>query len=231
MDNLTYYNRFKDTPKEACKSFNNGQFSGTDINPMYRIKRLTEVFGPAGLGWYYKVVDKWSETFDGEVTTNIIIELFVKDPSTGEWSMPIQGIGGNRSVQQFSTRKKVSDEGWKMALTDALSVACKALGIGADIYYANDPTKYTSSEALSQPNGGNVPPQTYKPVESPTNSQYQPMPANAYWKVVESYAKGVPAKDGRDYRTVWAEATHADQSAIDKFDHDVENYKLANPVK
>ena len=30
-----------------------------------------------------------------------------------------------------------------MALTDAISVACKALGVAADIYYANDRTKYT----------------------------------------------------------------------------------------
>jgi hypothetical protein len=31
-----------------------------------------------------------------------------------------------------------------MALTDALSVACKALGVGADVYFANDKyeTKY-----------------------------------------------------------------------------------------
>ena len=29
-----------------------------------------------------------------------------------------------------------------MATTDAISVACKQLGIGADIYFANDRTKY-----------------------------------------------------------------------------------------
>lgn len=31
-----------------------------------------------------------------------------------------------------------------MAYTDALSVACKALGIGADIYWSKDKTKYTN---------------------------------------------------------------------------------------
>jgi hypothetical protein len=35
-----------------------------------------------------------------------------------------------------------SDECFKMALTDALSVACKALGIGADVYWDRDPNKY-----------------------------------------------------------------------------------------
>lgn len=37
-----------------------------------------------------------------------------------------------------------SDECFKMAYTDAVSVACKSLGFGADIYWQNDRTKYNS---------------------------------------------------------------------------------------
>ena len=37
-----------------------------------------------------------------------------------------------------------SDECYKMALTDAISVACKALGFGADVYWQADRTKYTN---------------------------------------------------------------------------------------
>ena len=37
----------------------------------------------------------------------------------------------------------VSDECFKMALTDAISVAAKALGIGADVYFEKDRTKYS----------------------------------------------------------------------------------------
>lgn len=32
-----------------------------------------------------------------------------------------------------------------MALTDALSVACKALGVAADVYWQADKTKYTNN--------------------------------------------------------------------------------------
>jgi hypothetical protein len=39
-----------------------------------------------------------------------------------------------------------SDEAYKMALTDAISVSCKALGIAADIYWSKDNTKYTKTE-------------------------------------------------------------------------------------
>ena len=46
-----------------------------------------------------------------------------------------------------------SDECYKMALTDAISVACKALGMGADIYWQSDRTKYDNqlSQQTSKP--------------------------------------------------------------------------------
>ena len=138
MDNLYYYNMGRSVPQEAQKPFNNGKFQGTDINPMWRIKKLTEMFGPAGIGWYVDNVVERSEAH-GETTISIVtLNLYVK--VNGEWSRPIYGTGGNTLL-----RKGVaSDEGYKMAYTDALSVACKALGIGADIWFANDRTKYTA---------------------------------------------------------------------------------------
>ena len=41
MENMEIYERVRSVPKEAQKQFNNGKFSGTDINPMWRIKKLT----------------------------------------------------------------------------------------------------------------------------------------------------------------------------------------------
>lgn len=148
MDNLKYYNMGRAVPQEAQKPFSNGRFSGTDINPMWRIKMLTEMFGPAGIGWYVDNVVERSEEH-GDTTISIVtLNLYVK--VDGEWSKPIYGTGGNTLL-----RKGVaSDEGYKMAYTDALSVACKALGIGADIWFANDKTKYTAgSDAVTPPPG------------------------------------------------------------------------------
>jgi len=148
MDNLQYYNMGREVPKEAQKPFNNGKFSGTDINPMWRIKKLTEMFGPAGVGWYVDEVVERCE-IHGETTISIVnLNLYIK--VNGEWSKPIYGTGGNTILRKGST----SDEGYKMAYTDALSVACKALGIGADIWFANDNTKYTAnSEPVTPPPG------------------------------------------------------------------------------
>ena len=56
---------------------------------------------------------------------------------------------------------------------------------------------------------------------------YTPMPEDYYWKIIECYAKGIPAKDGRDYRSAWIEQTHAQDEQIAIFDRDVEDYLAA----
>ena len=48
--NLSLYNEGRSVPEEAKKAFDTGRFKGTDVNPMWRIKTLTSMFGPAGIG-------------------------------------------------------------------------------------------------------------------------------------------------------------------------------------
>lgn len=143
VKNMEYYQYAREVPKEAQKEFKAaGGFSGTDINPMWRIRMLTEMFGPAGIGWYTDVLSERAESHDDNTTMAIVdINLYVK--VDGEWSKPIYGTGGNLLKSQNKYGTVVSDEGYKKAYTDALSVACKALGIGANIYFAKDTTKYT----------------------------------------------------------------------------------------
>ena len=145
--NLDLYNKVREVPSKAKKPIKGGRLKGmTDINPMWRIEVLTEQFGLCGLGWYYEVVDKWVETSmaKDEITANIIINLYIK--LNDEWSKPIQGIGGSMLVALEKGGLYVNDECYKMALTDAISVACKALGIGADVYYGSDNTKYNDGK-------------------------------------------------------------------------------------
>ena len=168
MDNLAIYNACRSVPEEAQKRFNNGRFSGTDINPMWRIKKLTETFGAAGIGWYYEVLSERAEEH-GDMTIAVVdLNLYVKHE--GEWSRPIYGTGGNVLVRKGAT----SDEGYKMALTDALSVACKALGIGADIYFDKDKTKYTA--ATSPQDAPQAEPEPEKPKRK-ASKPAEPAPA------------------------------------------------------
>lgn len=143
MGNLDLYNRVRVVPEEAKKPIKGGRLNGmTDINPMWRIKALTSEYGPCGIGWFYKPVKKWTEQAGGETVAFVDIELFIK--VDGEWSQPICGTGGSKLSQNERNGLFVSDECYKMATTDAISVACKQLGIGADVYFGADRTKYDS---------------------------------------------------------------------------------------
>ena len=157
-DRMRFYGKVQDTPKEAQRPYNNGRFSGTDINPMWRIKKLTEVFGPVGFGWWTQNVKyNFVEAVETKETAVFCeLELIVVDPDTNEESKPIYGVGGNTFVAQRKSGPQSSDEAMKMAYTDALSIACKALGFSHDIYFQADKTKYTVADVSNEPSEENI---------------------------------------------------------------------------
>lgn len=148
MENMVIYERVRNCPNEALKPITGGRLKGmSDINPMWRIKMLTEVFGVCGFGWKTKIVRTWiDDGKDGERTANVEIELCVK--MNGEWSEPIPGIGGASLVVAERNGLYTDDECYKKAYTDAISVACKALGMAANVYFDKDrDSKYATAGA------------------------------------------------------------------------------------
>ena len=151
MANMDIYERVKEVPQDAQKEIQAGRLKGmTDINPMWRIEKLTEVFGACGIGWYTEITNKWiEEGANGEKCAFVQINLFVK--VDGEWSKPIEGIGGSSFIASQKSGLYTSDECYKMAYTDAISVACKALGFGANIYWKKkNETKYDKVEEMAE---------------------------------------------------------------------------------
>ena len=142
MDNLTVYNAVRHPPKEALKEIQAGRMKGkSDINPMWRLKVLTEQFGMCGVGWRYVITKQWLEAGGkDEIAAFVNIDLYVK--VDGEWSEAIPGTGGSSFVAAESRGLYTSDECFKMALTDAISVSCKALGVAADVYWNSDRSKH-----------------------------------------------------------------------------------------
>lgn len=145
-ENMKVYEQVRTVPDVALKPINGGRLKGmSDINPMWRIKTLTETFGVCGFGWKTVITDRRLERGHGdEVVCFVDIHLFVK--MDGQWSEPIEGTGGSSFVTKESKGTHTSDECFKMAYTDALSVACKSLGVAADVYFAKDRTKYSQQE-------------------------------------------------------------------------------------
>ena len=149
--NMRIYEAVRFVPEQAKKKITGGRLAGmTDINSMWRIKVLTEQFGPCGEGWYTSDVKYWQDRLDNNGSVALFCSILLHVKIYGEWSQPIYGIGGNTLVAAEKSGLRIDDEAYKKAYTDAISVACKALGIGADVYFEKDVTKYSEYEGESE---------------------------------------------------------------------------------
>lgn len=166
MGNLRIYESSRQVPQEAQKKITGGRLNGmTDINPMWRIKKLTELFGPAGVGWRFDPpAFEEKPGVNGEVMVHCFTCLYILDPESGAWSAPIPGVGGAMLITTERSGQRTDDDAYKKAYTDAQSVACKALGIGADVYWGTDKTKYSAPATPAD----SAPPPRRKPSQNPT---------------------------------------------------------------
>ena len=195
MSNLYIYDKVRSVPENAQKTIKGGRLNGmTDINPMWRIKTLTEIFGICGVGWKTQIVRTWCDVgANGEVITNVEILLFVK--VDGEWSEGIAGIGGSKFIAKENSGLYTDDECYKKAQTDAISVACKALGIGADIYW-NENTKYSGNNTQKEE------PLTYETALAYTISfgKYNGKTLKELWKTDRGYIDWLEGNEKTDAR-------------------------------
>lgn len=147
--NLELYNRVREVPGEAQRPIQAGRLKGkTDINPMWRIQTLTREFGPAGIGWYTEIAKQWTEDVGEEKAVYLEVHLFVKTQEG--WSAMIVGFGGAMIASKEKNGLFVDDDALKKAYTDALSQCCRSLGIGADVYWEADVSKYQQEKAVEE---------------------------------------------------------------------------------
>lgn len=139
---MRIYSKVYEVPENAKKPIQGGRLNGmTNINPMWRIKELTEVFGPCGTGWYFKPIKReFVEGANGVVAVFVDIELYYYED--GKLSEPLPGTGGSMFVSKESKGLYTDDEAIKKATTDAISSAAKLLGVGGMVYWEQDTTKY-----------------------------------------------------------------------------------------
>lgn len=146
-ENLSTWNRLKTPPPTALKTILAGRLKGmSDINPQWRYEAITNEFGLCGVGWKYEIKKLWTEQgAENQIVAFANVELFIK--KNNEWSSPIPGIGGSMMVAKEKNGLYTSDESYKMAITDALSVAMKMIGVASDIYMGKwDGSKYREEE-------------------------------------------------------------------------------------
>jgi hypothetical protein len=131
------------TDPGATKPFSRaGGFKGTGVKPMWILRRMTEQFGPAGVGW--GVNEPKFETViatEGEVLVYCTVSCWHGSKDNVLW-----GVGGDKAVAIRSGKLFTDDEAFKKAFTDAINNAFKSLGVAADIHMGLfDDDKYVSA--------------------------------------------------------------------------------------
>lgn len=148
-DKTKIWKTFCETDPTRTKDFNKG-FKGTAINPTYIKERLTNFFGPVGLGWGYKIVDEeiikgHKEGENQTMIHKVLIEFWYI--FGGLKSEPLQAFGQTTFVGTNKNGWFTDEEAPKKSLTDALTKATSDLGMCADIHGGKwDGCKYTDGQ-------------------------------------------------------------------------------------
>lgn len=171
-DNLALWNKLGKTDPKHTKAFKRaGGFGGTAIKPIYTEQKMTEHFGPCGVGWginepVYQVV----QASEGQVAVYCTTSIWINHD--GKVSAPIYGVGGDLVVVKQSSGLRTDDEAFKKAFTDAVGNAMKHLGMSADVHMGLfDDSKYVSERTAEE---GRVasPPTKPASTEPPQNAAF-----------------------------------------------------------
>lgn len=127
-EKIAIYNSARSVPSNAIKKITGGAYGAaglSDVNPQWRIERMTEIFGPVGDGWVWEPIEQWVE--NGVHYAHVVVQY--KKPD-GEYSLLVHGYGGTK------IGNKDDSDLLKSSITDALSNALRYLGVGADVWYS-----------------------------------------------------------------------------------------------
>lgn len=143
----------KTDPDHTQKFTRGGGFKGTAIKPMWSYKRMTEVFGPCGIGW--GVGEPSFQVVPGdnrEVLVYCTVSVWYIDGE--KHSQTVYGVGGDKIVTHIKANPQYNrperwendDEAFKKAFTDAVTNALKLIGVGADVHMGLfDDNKYVNT--------------------------------------------------------------------------------------
>jgi len=121
-----------------------GGFKGTAIKPIWSYKRMTEEFGPCGIGWGVGEPQFQVVPANDEILVYCTASVWFRQGD--ETSKTIYGVGGDKVVSKFSSGLRSDDEAFKKAFTDAVTNALKLIGVGADVHMGLfDDNKYVNT--------------------------------------------------------------------------------------
>lgn len=147
-----HYQNLSCPPADAIKKIDGGKLKGfSDINPQWRYEALTNEFGLCGFGWKFEIANTFTEAVPAtqELMIFVQVNLYIKEGE--QWSDPISGFGGDFLIVKDKNGIHGNDEGYKMAITDALGSAAKVVGVAADVYRGRMDSKYSARGKQAAP--------------------------------------------------------------------------------
>jgi hypothetical protein len=140
-DKTALWDRLKTTdPKHTSKFQRSGGFKGTAIKPIWSILRMTEEFGPCGVGW--GINEPKFEVVHGNDEALVFCTVSIWH---GERQNVVFGVGGDKAIGKNRNGAFTDDEAFKKAFTDAVTNAFKFVGVSADVHMGMfDDSKYVS---------------------------------------------------------------------------------------
>ena len=150
--NTELWRRAFTTDPAAVKPITGKQYKGNSPKPYWIVQRLTEEFGPCGIGWGFTILGERFERFgDAESLHIAIVRLwYVMDGKRGEFEQ----VGQTRaSYMSAGTDTKpgrfiVDEDAPKKSVTDALVKCASYLGFAGDIFSGMwDDSKYVQQAA------------------------------------------------------------------------------------
>ncbi|RRO02414.1 exodeoxyribonuclease VIII-like protein [Pectobacterium aquaticum] len=174
QENLNIWKRVQRTDPRYTKPLAGAGFEGTSINSEYMIMRATEIFGPVGSGWGYRVLEEkmipgapLSESLyddnkkfigvkllrdaDGSLISELNHSLkiafwYLSDESERS---EIEAYGATPYMYKTKTGIKADSEVMKKSLTDSIKKALSLLGFSADVWLGmHDNPEYAIENAI-----------------------------------------------------------------------------------
>jgi hypothetical protein len=150
MDNMNLWRRAFTTDPQAVKAITGKQYSGNSPKPYWIVERLTQEFGPCGIGWGFRILSERFERFGEGVNAESlhiasVAFWYVMDGQRGE----LEQVGQTRASYTTSKGKFLVDEDApKKSVTDALVKCASYLGFAGDIFSGRwDDSRYVASAA------------------------------------------------------------------------------------
>ena len=144
-ENKALWNRVCMTDPKAVKPITGKQYSGNSPKPYWIVERLTDEFGPCGIGWGFSIISERFEHFgQGDAAESLHIAAVRFWYEMGDKRGELEQVGQTRASYTTSKGKFLVDEDApKKSVTDALVKCASYLGFAGDIFSGRwDDSKY-----------------------------------------------------------------------------------------